>query len=360
MNGLRYDRATIKATKTDEGYLIDTPIVGRVGIQTYRNADGSTRKEFRPPEEVFSADALSSFTGKPITNEHPTEMVTAKNAKALSVGTIQSDGIEDGDNVKTKIIVHDADMIDKIMKGGKKELSLGYQVTLDETPGEWNGEKYDAVQRNIRVNHLAIVPKGRAGNARLNLDRFDAVSINDEDNNMSENLGRIRLDNGLEYQAAPEVVIALEKLRTDAQSLKARADELQKQVDTVSGERDTLKSEVEKIEQIKKDALDTARAEVKARADLEKAVETFKVDCADKTDRQIKEAVILAVRADAQLEGKSDEYVNAAFDMSVAMKNDVALASQRQAGTRTDADGKPEPTSVEKYKTMMSNLGKKD
>lgn len=360
MNGFRYDRATIKAIKTDEGYLIDTPVVGRVGIQSYRRADGSIRKEFRPPEEVFKQDSLASFLGKPITNGHPAEKVTAKNAKKLLVGTMQSVGKQDGDNVAVDVIVHDAAIIDAAERGGIQELSLGYTVDLEETQGEWNGEQYDAIQRNIRVNHLAVVPKGRAGNARLNLDRFDAVSINDEDNIMSENLGHIRLDNGLEYQAAPEVVIAVEKLRSDAQASKDRADELQKQVDTVSGERDTLKSEVEKIEQIKKDALETARSEIKARAELEKAVETFKVDCAEKTDRQIKEAVILAVRADAQLDGKSDEYINAAFDMSVSMKHDVAIATQRQAGTRTDADGKPTPTSAEKYKQMMSNLGKKD
>ncbi|MFI7909566.1 DUF2213 domain-containing protein, partial [Acinetobacter baumannii] len=72
----------------------------------------------------------------------------------------------------------------------------------------WNGQEYDAIQRNIRVNHLAIVPRGRAGNARLNLDRHDAVLFNPEEEigMPTDNLGRIRLDSGLEYQAAPEVI----------------------------------------------------------------------------------------------------------------------------------------------------------
>ncbi|MEN9589134.1 MAG: Erwinia phage phiEt88 [Pseudomonadota bacterium] len=358
----RYDRAQIKATRTDEGYLVDTPIVGRVGIQIYKNADGSIRRELRPPEEVFNADSLASFAGKPITDGHPSVPVTSRNAKRLSIGVMQSEGKQDGDNVVVPIILHDESVINEIFKGGKRELSLGYKVDLDETPGVWEGQPYQAVQRRIQINHLAVVPKGRAGNARLNLDGHqDAQSLTPEKETttMSENLGRLRLDNGLEYQASPEVVVEFEKTRADKQELATRADELQKQLDTATAERDTLKAEVAKIEQIKADSLEAARQEIKARVDLEKAAEAFKVDCADKTNREVKELVIKAVRADADLEGKSDEYVNAAFDMSVAMKHDAATAAQRAAGVGTSRnDAKPQ-TSGEAYKNFLNNLGKK-
>ena len=361
MEAIRYDRTEIKATRTDEGYLIDTPIVGRVGIQMYKNADGTIRRELRPPEEVFKADSLKSFAGKPVTDEHPGEPVTAKNAKRLSVGTMQGEGRQDGDNVVAPIIVHDGEMIDKILKGGKRELSLGYKVDLEETPGVWNGQEYDAIQRNIRVNHLAIVPRGRAGNARLNLDRHDAVSFNPEEENSmpTDNLGRIRLDSGLEYQAAPEVIVEVEKLRKDKADLETRADGLQKQIDTVTAERDTLKSQVATADQLRADALEKARAEIKARAELDKVAETFKVDGAGKTDREVKELVIKSVRADADLTGKSDDYVNAAFDLTVSLKQDAAMAAQRQAGApRNDgSDSKPDAGS---YKSFMSQLGNKE
>lgn len=360
MEAIRYDRTEIKATRTDEGYLVDTPIVGRVGIQLYKNADGTIRRELRPAEEVFHADSLKSFAGKPVTDEHPGEPVTAKNAKRLSVGTMQGEGKQDGDNVVAPIIIHDGEMIDKVMKGGKRELSLGYKVDLEETPGVWNGQEYDAIQRNIRVNHLAIVPRGRAGNARLNLDRHDAVSFNpQEENAMPENLSRIRLDSGLEYQAAPEVVVEVEKLRSDKAELTTHVDELQKQLDTVAAERDTLKSQVQSADKVRADALEAARAEVKARAELDKVAETFKVDGAGKTDREVKELVIKSVRADADLTGKSDDYVNAAFDLTVSLKQDAAMAAQRQAGApRNDgSDSKPESGS---YKSFMSQLGNKE
>lgn len=359
MEAIRYDRTEIKATRTDEGYLVDTPIVGRVGIQLYRNADGTIRRELRPAEEVFHADSLKSFAGKPVTDEHPGEPVTAKNAKRLSVGTMQGEGRQDGDNVVAPIIIHDGEMIDKVMKGGKRELSLGYKVDLEETPGVWNGQEYDAIQRNIRVNHLAIVPRGRAGNARLNLDRHDAVSFNpQEENAMPENLSRIRLDSGLEYQAAPEVVVEVEKLRSDKAELTTHVDELQKQLDTVAAERDTLKSQVQSADKVRSDALEAARAEVKARAELDKVAETFKVDGTGKTDREVKELVIKSVRTDADLTGKSDDYVNAAFDLTVSMKNDAAMAAQRAAGAKRDDAG--EQTDTGSYKGFMSQLGKKE
>lgn len=359
MEALRYDRTEIKASRTDEGYLVDSPVLGRAGIQLYQNADGSVRRELRPPEEVFQEDSLKSFSGKPITDEHPADRVTSKNVKQLSVGSILGNAQQDGDNVVASIVIHDGNMIDKVLKGGKRELSLGYKVDLEETPGIWNGQEYDAIQRNIRVNHLAIVPRGRAGNARLNLDRHDAVLFNpEEENAMPENLSRIRLDNGLEYQASPEVVVEVDRLRNDKTELTTRVDALQKEVDTVAAERDTLKSQVESVDKIRSDALAAARAEVKARADLDKIAESFKVDGARKTDREVKELVIKTLRGDADLSGKSEDYVSAAFDLTVSMKNDVAMASQRQAGApRADTHSDPEAGS---YKSFMTQLGKKE
>jgi hypothetical protein len=230
---------------------------------------------------------------------------------------------------------------------------------LDETPGEYNGEKYDAVQRNIRVNHLALVPKGRAGNARLNLDRFDAVAYLEDV--MSEKLGRVRLDNGIEYDAAPEVVHALDKLRADVAESQTKAKAALETVEKVTGERDTLKARVDgfaaELDKVKADALTVATAQVKARAELEKVAEGFKVDHAGKTDREVKEAVIKLQRADADLTGKSDEYVQAAFDMSVAMKADAAIAGQRMTVAKTD--GAPAGTSAQKYQAYKDSLTKK-
>lgn len=153
---------------TEEGFLIDHPIVTTVGIFEYMNPDGSIRRELRLPEEVFAPASLSTYEGKPIIITHDAGVVTKENVEQEIIGTILSKGYKDGENVRAKIVIHDTD---RMKKSGLRELSLGYNLTLDETPGEWNGQPYDAIQRNIEINHLALVSAARAGeNARLNID----------------------------------------------------------------------------------------------------------------------------------------------------------------------------------------------
>ena len=63
----RYDKVEITATKTSEGFIRDTPIVGRTGILVYKTFDGKERREYRPPDEAFKSESLASLKGKPIT-----------------------------------------------------------------------------------------------------------------------------------------------------------------------------------------------------------------------------------------------------------------------------------------------------
>ncbi len=169
LNVYRLDNVPVGETYyTEEGFLIDHPVVTTVGIFEYRNADGSIRRELRLPEEVFAEESLASYKGKPVIVTHNAQIVTKDNVESEGIGTMMSNGYKDGDNVRVEIVIHDTD---KMKDCGLRELSLGYNLDLDETPGEWNGKPYDAVQRNIRVNHLALVSAARAGeNARLNVD----------------------------------------------------------------------------------------------------------------------------------------------------------------------------------------------
>lgn len=164
----RFDSIPLSDTYfTPEGYLIDNPILTRVGIFEYHNPDGTIRRELRLPEEVFAAESLVSYKGKPVILTHEAGLVDVDNVQQEHIGTILSEGIQDGDNVRAQIVIHDAESLDY----GLRELSLGYTQTPDETPGVWNGQPYDAIQRNIQINHLALVEKARAGEqARLNID----------------------------------------------------------------------------------------------------------------------------------------------------------------------------------------------
>lgn len=165
----RFDSLPLDATYfTDEGYLVDHPIVTSVGIFVYHNPDGSERRELRLPEEVFAEKSLASYKGKPIIVTHDAGYVDTDNVKEESIGTILSEGYRDGDDVRAEIIIHDTDSLKKYKM---RELSCGYNLQLDETPGVWEGQPYDAIQRDIEINHLALVDKARAGEqARLNID----------------------------------------------------------------------------------------------------------------------------------------------------------------------------------------------
>lgn len=160
---------------TEEGYLVDHPVVTRCGIFEYAKPDGGIRRELRLPEEVFAEKSLASYEGKPIIITHDAGEVTKDNVSREQIGTILSAGYRDGDNVRCKIVIHNTDALKKC---GLKELSLGYGLNLDESPGTYNGEKYDAIQRDIEVNHLALVGEARAGDsARLNIDHKDTQKI---------------------------------------------------------------------------------------------------------------------------------------------------------------------------------------
>lgn len=165
----RFDSLPLDATYfTDEGYLVDHPIVTSVGIFVYHNPDGSECRELRLPEEVFAEKSLASYKGKPIIVTHDAGYVDTDNVKDESIGTILSEGYRDGDDVRAEIIIHDTDSLKKYKM---RELSCGYNLRLDETPGVWEGQPYDAIQRDIEINHLALVDKARAGEqARLNID----------------------------------------------------------------------------------------------------------------------------------------------------------------------------------------------
>lgn len=154
-----------------EGFFFDTPILTRTGIFEYPQPDGTVRRELRRPEDVFDSESLASYEGKPIIITHDAQQIDTDNVRREEVGCILSPGQQDGENVRAKIVLHDPSAV---KASGLRALSLGYFQTLIMQPGVWEGKPYDAIQTNIRVNHLALVAVARAGeNAHLNMDGQD-------------------------------------------------------------------------------------------------------------------------------------------------------------------------------------------
>ena len=172
-SSLREDFLPLRASVDSRtGYLSDTPILTRVGVFEYHNPKtGRVDREYRPASVVFDQGHLRSLRGVPIVTGHSAGMISAKNARGATVGVVLSEGRKDGDNLVAEIQLFDPS---PVIRDGMKELSLSYEVDVDETPGTFNGERYDrSITRIGHVNHLGLVRKGRAGNARLNMDGQD-------------------------------------------------------------------------------------------------------------------------------------------------------------------------------------------
>jgi hypothetical protein len=154
--------------KTTDGYLAGQAKVARIGTQKYRGFEvGQPQRDsvtlYRPPEEVFTRDAMHSMANKPITLTHPKRMVDARTWSKVAKGFSGNEVLRDGEFVSVPLLLTDHEAI-SAFEDGTRELSVGYLTDLDWTPGEApDGTKYDGVQRDIHCNHHALVPVARGG-----------------------------------------------------------------------------------------------------------------------------------------------------------------------------------------------------
>jgi hypothetical protein len=346
MGEIRFDRVEIRAERTPEGYIVDDPILTRTGVFEYRNPNGSVRREYRPPEAVFAVDSLSAYEGLPITDGHPGK-VTAANVKRHLAGTVMSAGRQDGESIRAKVKIFDI----KPVEEGKKELSVGYEVEIDPTPGiSPEGERYDVKQISVKPNHLALCRKGRAGTARLNLDAADDADEPEKEDTMS--LVKVAVASGLSYDAAPEVAQYAQELKTRLDAVTAERDAAAARADSAEAKTKELETGAEKVRQ---DARDEALARVKLEATLTAAKVQFK---ADATDLELQTAFIKSVRGDSlDLTGKSEAYIQAAYDMALAdaQKAAKSVPDQRRAMNQDsrDPEKKAAPASAAEARRQM-------
>jgi hypothetical protein len=365
----------IKAKADNNGFIHDTPIITRTGIFTYYEPDGTIRKELRLPEEVFNSDSLASYEGVPLTLNHPKGLVAPDNADKIPiVGTVLSHGIQDKNNVRAKVVIQSQ----KVVKSGMRGLSAGYTADVIPEVGTYNGEEYTHRQTNIRLNHVAVCKNPRAGAvARLNMDSNEVLEEEKPNEEDKKTMAKIKLDSGLEYEAAPEVIVAFNQLKADNVTLtkdlegergkaQTAAVEAKTKLDTVEAERDTLKAEKAKFdEQLKvkdKEHADSIDDAVKQRVSLLSVAAAHKIEKADEmTDRQIKEAVIKTVHGDStDFSEKSDTYIDGCFDFCKNSSRADSMAEQRKTvNNKKPADQRKdeqEQTSTSRRDAMTERL----
>ena len=340
----RYDFSPIeKYELTPEGYLRVWASIARTGIQHYTDADGSIRKEFRPESEVASPESLASFAGKAITMEHPPALLDSENTKDYQIGFTGSEIVYDNGFVRAVMTVTDRDVIERIMHGDVREVSAGYRVNYDPTPGVTDsGEHYNGIQTEISGNHVAIVRRGRAGpQVKLHLDRQDAADPSLFPTKESHTMTAKVVFDGAEFEVSESVALAITKEREDAnmsyKDMKMKYDKLMKEAedmkakmadmehgmkekeDSLEGRSDALQEQVDslkaELEEAKQVNIDSIVAERLALIEKAKPVLDAEYAFAGKADREVMVDAIKTVRGDSvELDGRSDDYVLAMFD----------------------------------------------
>lgn len=359
---------------TRDGYMVVDARTARTGIQLYRGRElGRPEMDivrvWRPAEEVFARDALASFAFRPVTNDHPRHMVTAKTWRDVAVGITGDTMTRDGDFVRLPFTLMDGAMIDDV-RGGKSQLSWGYTAEIDWSDGTSpEGEQYDAVQRNMRGNHLAVVDAARAGPTCRIGDSFSSPppttpTTTRDHRDMPDNLRTVLVD-GITISVTDQGAQAIEKLQrqiSDMTTAAGRRDaEVQSMRDThsaaltsatqakdgeIAGLRATHTSAIEakdgeiaglrathdaaiaakdgEIAALKAsrptadqmDAMITARS---ALIDSAKKILGATYDAKGKTDAQIRRSAVEKRLGAAAVADKSDEYITAAFDTLTAV-----------------------------------------
>lgn len=331
---------------------------------SYRDSRGNVRREYVSAECL--ADSAGDLARCPVTLEHPEEEVTASNVDTLGVGDVDGEvAVERGGFVRVKLAVRRQDALDAI-RAGKAELSPGYTVLIDPTPGEHPVYgRYDCQQIRRKYNHLAVVSTARGGpEVRLRTDSAAVATApfsqdlgavpssatpngggqpsrgapvnnrlipiltllgitrqpRDDDDALELVEASVRARKDSDATAAEKARQDAEKVRTDAATLQAKCDDLQRKLDEAMAENVELKKKGEEEE------------EKKDRASLEPLAKALKVDAA----QHPKTAELRKAIATAHLGGKlradaSDAYIAAVVDLA---KESLSRAdgSGRQAG----------------------------
>lgn len=307
-----FDFAPSSRTYTDNGFLRVKGRAARTGVYQYLaselelndRAPNDIVNVYRPAEEVFNTDSLSSYSNVDVTNDHPKAMVDSKSYKATSVGHVIS-ATQDGDFVNVDMIIKADDAIRDI-ESGKSQLSPGYTAVYKAEQGTAPcGTAYDFKQTGIDVNHVAIVKRGRGG---------DQVRINDKDG--VKPMIKVMLDSGQSLEVADEATAKL--IQDTFKTLTDKVTDAQAAIDAATAERDTIAEKLSTAELATSDEAIAKRvADVASVQSQARKVAGDKFACESVDTLTIQREALTLVRDSIDWSEKAEAYVQAAFDMAV-------------------------------------------
>ena len=238
---------------------------------------------FRDPKEVTSEDFIKTLNNKPVLNDHTIigngkGMVKPENKGCDGV---LSDVRADGDVLKGKVTVWSTKM-QKLIRQGKRELSLAYGCTFVPQKGYYQGKTYDFIQTNLCVgNHLALVDEARNGHdcrvedARFTCDqkfKLETTTMTKDEiiealkGCSEEDMKAIKDACGFADKPNEEDEAAKKKAEEEAAAKKAEEDAKAKAAEEAKAKEEAEKKAAEDAEAAKK-AEEKKAADIKAAQD---------------------------------------------------------------------------------------------
>lgn len=302
-----------------DGALVVRGRFARTGVQSYDNDDGTPRFVYRSEDEVRKS--APSFVGVTVTDLHPdggASAVTPGRWRELARGHVQSSIYKDG-WLEGEFYISDGPLAQLIETGERQELSAGYFAHHVEEPGvSPDGHDYTVRQTEITGNHVAVAPVGtaRAGHeARLVFDALKAVPRSTDRDQEKHSMDDIEITIGqIDYKFKADST-AGQALRQELQRVPA----LEADRDKATARADAADIKVAKLEADLAEAIDPKRIEemVTLRANL--IAQATKIApqlvTTDLGNTALRSAALEA--SGRKLEGRSDAYIEAAFDLAV-------------------------------------------
>lgn len=166
-----FDRASVRTYDADGKLHVELTPISKANVCVYygREIPGCDElglipdkayRLLRDPEELRKA--AGTFNNQPLLNTHIAVSVLDPPKEAI-IGSTGESAEFDGTYLKNSLVIWDVNSIIGVENKQQREISSSYRYRLDMTPGEYEGEAYDGVMRDIVCNHVAIVPSGRAG-----------------------------------------------------------------------------------------------------------------------------------------------------------------------------------------------------
>lgn len=207
---------------------------------------------YRPESELSAPSTIESFKLIPWVDDHTMlgdtdKGLTPAEQKGIE-GVIGEEVYFKDDTLYGNIKIF-SERLAGLIEAGKKELSAGYRCMYEMASGVFNGMRYDAVQRNIRGNHLALVQEGRMGPDVAVLDRltftFDSKELAMADMTEKEKADKEAADKAAKDTAEKEESEKKEKAAADK---KAKDEaEYKEKADKEAKDAEEKKSTEEKM-----------------------------------------------------------------------------------------------------------------